>query len=144
MLILPYSFPIISTFLALFLSLAFAITCTLWIHLFCLLSASSRYHLTYMKTFMSILFWVNWHMSFTKCLIYTCGWILAILRILTPLHTLARFCWKDPDIALSFETMPGPSKHRSGWSQSSIGWVTRPPMEELEKLPKKLMGTATL
>ena len=26
----------------------------------------------------------------------------------------------------------------------AIGWVTRPPMEELEKLPKELKGTATL
>jgi hypothetical protein len=26
----------------------------------------------------------------------------------------------------------------------TIGWVTRPPMEELEKLPKELKGTATL
>jgi hypothetical protein len=40
--------------------------------------------------------------------------------MLTSLHTLARFCWKDPDIAVSCETMPGPSKHRSGWSQSAI------------------------
>jgi hypothetical protein len=29
-------------------------------------------------------------------------------------------------------------------SQSAIGWVTRPPMEELEKLPKEVKGTATL
>jgi hypothetical protein len=29
-------------------------------------------------------------------------------------------------------------------SQSAIGWVTRPPMEELEKVPKELKGTATL
>ena len=40
--------------------------------------------------------------------------------------------------------MPGPSKHRTGCSQSAIGWVTRPPMEELEKAPKELKGTATL
>jgi hypothetical protein len=64
--------------------------------------------------------------------------------MLTPLHTLARFCWKDPDIAVSCETMPGPSKYRSGWSQSAIGWITRPPMEELEILPKEPKGTATL
>jgi hypothetical protein len=55
-----------------------------------------------------------------------------------------RFYCKDPDIAVSCETMPGPSKHRSGCSQSAIGWVTRPPMEELEKLPRELKGTATL
>ena len=32
----------------------------------------------------------------------------------TPLHTPARFCWKDPDTAVSCEAMPGPRKHRSG------------------------------
>jgi hypothetical protein len=55
---------------------------------------------------------------------------------------------KDPYPRLSsleiVRTMPGPSKHRSGCSQSAIGWVTRPLMEELEKLPKELKGTATL
>jgi hypothetical protein len=40
--------------------------------------------------------------------------------------------------------MPGPSKHRSGRSQSAIGWVTRPPMEELDKVLKDLKGTTTL
>ena len=40
--------------------------------------------------------------------------------------------------------MPGPSKHRSGCSQSAIGWITWPPMKELEKVPKKLKGSATL
>jgi hypothetical protein len=40
--------------------------------------------------------------------------------------------------------MPGPSKHRSGCSQSAIRWVTGPPMEELEKVPKELKGPATL
>ena len=33
-----------------------------------------------------------------------------------PLHILARFCWKDPDRAVSCETLPGPSKHRIGCS----------------------------
>jgi hypothetical protein len=28
--------------------------------------------------------------------------------------------------------------------QSSIGWNTGPPMEELEKVPKELKGSATL
>ena len=65
-------------------------------------------------------------------------------QTLTPLHTLASFYWKDPDIAVSCETMPGLSKHRSGCSQSAIGWITGPPMEELEKVPKELKGTATL
>ena len=66
------------------------------------------------------------------------------IQTLTPLHTLARFYRKDPDVAVSCETMPGPSKHRSGCSQSAIGWVTGPPMEELEKVPKELKGSATL
>jgi hypothetical protein len=38
--------------------------------------------------------------------------------------------------------MLGSSKHRC--SQSAIGWITWPPMEELEKIPKELKGTATL
>jgi hypothetical protein len=33
---------------------------------------------------------------------------------------------------------------RSGCSQSAIGWITGPPMEELEKVPKELKGSATL
>ena len=62
----------------------------------------------------------------------------------TLLHMPARFCWKDPDIAVSCEAMPVPYKHRSGCSQSAIGWITGPPMEELEKVPKELKGSATL
>jgi hypothetical protein len=34
------------------------------------------------------------------------------IQTLTPLHTLARFYRKDPDVAVSCETMPGPSKHK--------------------------------
>jgi hypothetical protein len=49
----------------------------------------------------------------------------------------------DPGIA-SYEAMPVPGKYRSGCSQSSIGWNTRPPMEKLEKAPKVLKGSATL
>jgi hypothetical protein len=37
--------------------------------------------------------------------------------------------------------MLGPGKHRSGCSQSAIGW---PPMEELEKVPKELKGSVCL
>jgi hypothetical protein len=29
-------------------------------------------------------------------------------------------------------------------SQSAIGWITGPPMEELKKVTKELKGTATL
>jgi hypothetical protein len=49
------------------------------------------------------------------------------LQILTPLHTPSRFSWKDPDIAVSCEAMQGSSKHRSGCSQSSIGWIKGSP-----------------
>jgi hypothetical protein len=60
------------------------------------------------------------------------------------LHTPARFCLKDPDIAVSFEAMPGPGKDRSGCSQSAIGWNTGTSIEELEKVPKEIKGFATL
>jgi hypothetical protein len=56
----------------------------------------------------------------------------------------AIFCWKDPDIVLTCEAMPVPGKYRSGCSQSSIGWNTGPPMEELQKVPKELKGSAAL
>jgi hypothetical protein len=49
--------------------------------------------------------------------------------------------WKE---FVTCETMPGSNKHRSGCSQSAIGWITGPPMEELEKVPKELNVTATL
>jgi hypothetical protein len=50
----------------------------------------------------------------------------------------------DYDIAVPCETRPGPSKHRSGCSQSTIGWITGPLMEELEKVSKELKRSATL
>ena len=62
----------------------------------------------------------------------------------TLLHMLERFYWQDPATAISYETMPVPGKSRSGCSQSSIGWNTRPPMKDLEKVPKELKGSATL
>jgi hypothetical protein len=37
-----------------------------------------------------------------------------------------------------------PGKQRSGCSQSAIGWNTGTPMEELEKVPKELKGSAIL
>jgi hypothetical protein len=40
--------------------------------------------------------------------------------------------------------MQGPSKYKSGCSQLAIGWITGPPIEELEKFPKELKGSATL
>jgi hypothetical protein len=40
--------------------------------------------------------------------------------------------------------MPGPCKHGSGCSQSAIEWITGPPMEELEEVPRELGVSATL
>jgi hypothetical protein len=57
------------------------------------------------------------------------------LQTQSPLHTPTGFCSKDPDIAVSCEAMPVPGNHRSGCSQSAIGWNTGPSMEELEKVP---------
>ena len=62
----------------------------------------------------------------------------------TLLHMPARFCWLDPDIAISCEAMPVPGKYRSGCSQLSIGWNTGPLKKELEKISKELKGWATL
>jgi hypothetical protein len=47
----------------------------------------------------------------------------------TLLHMPARFCWKDPDMAVSCEAMPVPGKHWNGCSQSAIEWNTGAPME---------------
>jgi hypothetical protein len=58
----------------------------------------------------------------------------------TVLHMPARFCWQDPDIALSYEAMPMPGKYRSLCSQSSIGWNT----VSLEKVLNDLKGCPTL
>jgi hypothetical protein len=62
----------------------------------------------------------------------------------TLLHMPARFCLRDPGIAVSYEAMPVSGKYRSGCSQSSIRWNTGPPMEKLEKAPKEMKGSATL
>ena len=62
----------------------------------------------------------------------------------TLLHMPARFCWQDPDIAVSCEAIPVPGKYGSECSQSSIGWNTGPLIKELEKVPKELKGSATL
>ena len=61
----------------------------------------------------------------------------------TLLHMSARFFWKDPDIAVLCEAIPVPGKY-SRCLQSSIGWNTGPPMEELEKASKELKGSAIL
>jgi hypothetical protein len=48
----------------------------------------------------------------------------------------SKILMKNPDIAVSCETLKVPGKYISGCSHSSIGWNTEPPMEELEKVPK--------
>ena len=48
------------------------------------------------------------------------------------------------DIAVTCEALPVPGKYRSGCLQSAIGWNTRPPMKELEKVPKELKASVTL
>jgi hypothetical protein len=44
----------------------------------------------------------------------------------------------------TYKRQPGTSKQRIGCSQSAIGWITGPPMEELEKVPKELKRSANL
>jgi hypothetical protein len=58
------------------------------------------------------------------------------------LHIPARFCWQDPEITVSCETMPVSGKYRSRCSQSPIGWNTGPQVKELENVPKELKGSA--
>jgi hypothetical protein len=62
----------------------------------------------------------------------------------TLMQITTRFCWQEPDIAISWEALPVPGKYRSGCSQSSIGWSTESPMKELEKVPKELKGFVAL
>jgi hypothetical protein len=47
-------------------------------------------------------------------------------------------------LAVSCKATLVPGKHRSGCSQSAIGWNTGPPTKEPEKVPKELKGSATL
>jgi hypothetical protein len=54
------------------------------------------------------------------------------------------FGCQNPNIAVSCESMPLTDKYRSECPQSSIGWITGLLMEELEKVPKELKGSATL
>jgi hypothetical protein len=63
-------------------------------------------------------------------------------QILLPMPS--RFCWRDPDKAVSCEAIPVTGKYRSRCSHSSIRWNTGHPVEKLEKAPKELKGSATL
>jgi hypothetical protein len=51
---------------------------------------------------------------------------------------------KKPGVASQVRAMLVPGKYRSGCLQSSVGWNTGPPMEELEKVPKELNGVCNL
>ena len=62
----------------------------------------------------------------------------------TLLQMPTRFCWQEPDIAVSWEALPVPDKYRSGCSQPSTGLSTGSPIKELEKVPKELKGFAAL
>jgi hypothetical protein len=62
----------------------------------------------------------------------------------TFLHMPARISCQDPDITVSYEAIPVPGKYRRGCSEVSIGWNTRPPMEELKKVPKEQKVSAML
>jgi hypothetical protein len=52
--------------------------------------------------------------------------------------------WNKTYLVRMDETMPEPSKHISGCSQSVIGWITGLPMEEVQKVSKELKRSATL
>ena len=71
-------------------------------------------------------------------------WLLALNSDPLAGACSARFCCQDPDIAVFCEAMPVPGKYRSGCLLSSIGWNTAPQMEELDKVPKELKGSASL
>ena len=47
-------------------------------------------------------------------------------------------CWKEPDIAVSWKSLPESDKFRDGSSKSTIGLSMGSPMKELEKGLKKL------
>jgi hypothetical protein len=47
-----------------------------------------------------------------------------------------RACWKEPDIAVSWDVLPEPDKYRSECSQPSIGQSIGSPKKELEKVPR--------
>ena len=51
--------------------------------------------------------------------------------------------WKEPDMAVSWEALPEPYKHRDGCLQPTIGLSTGFSIEELEKGPKELKGIST-
>ena len=74
-------------------------------------------------------------------MIYSLVYLCLVLKALV---LRVEHVWKEPDIAVSCETMSGPSKHISECSQSAIGWIIGPPVEELEKVSKELKRSATL
>ena len=53
----------------------------------------------------------------------------------------ARACWQEPNIAVSWKSLPVPDKYIRGCSQPSTGLSTGSPNEELDKVPKELKGS---
>jgi hypothetical protein len=47
-------------------------------------------------------------------------------------------CWKEPNIAVSWEALPVPDKYKGRCPQPTVGLSKRSPMEELEKGLKEL------
>jgi hypothetical protein len=50
--------------------------------------------------------------------------------------------WQEPDMAVSWETLPKPDKYRGGCVQPTIGLRAESLMEELQKRLKELKGFA--
>jgi hypothetical protein len=57
---------------------------------------------------------------------------------------LRNACWKEPEIAVSWEALLEPNKTEVKAHSQPLHWLQRYPMEELEKGLKELKGFATL
>jgi hypothetical protein len=87
----------------------------------------------YSKAFRrSIVLWAALRCFFPECNTF-------IFYIIGRYNVYTNLLWNNWKLS-----MPGPSKHRSGCSQSANGWIIGLPMEELEKVAKELKGSATL
>jgi hypothetical protein len=61
----------------------------------------------------------------------------------TLLWMLTSVCWKDPDMAVSWEALPEPYKYRGGCLMPTVGLSMGSLIEELEKELKELKGFTT-